>query len=199
MAFDVELVSLGDDLSVSSLARALECSEAQAAQIAASLPRVVTDAAPDAEAEALFHMLSDLGAHVKLRPVKRPSVRMPSFDPASDGSSSGPSASSATDAAMRSSNRPGDERIVSPVDVGKAQMTLFVLALVCVGLGIAMVVDPTMIEGTTSGSRRASGRLLYAALQLIWSRPGGVVLFVLGLVSAWLGYAKPELFVSEED
>jgi hypothetical protein len=53
-------------------------------------------------------------------------------------------------------------------------------AIVLVGLGTWMLVDPDMMEGAEPGARRAAVKQL---LVWIWGVPGGVVLLVLGVLS----------------
>jgi len=60
--------------------------------------------------------------------------------------------------------------------------------IVFIGLGIAAIVNPNMMEGAEASGRNFLVKLIFAYL---WSRPGGVIAILLGCGSIW-GVIKPD-------
>lgn len=193
---------MGSGASADALARVLGVTVSDADEVLRNLPTTVVTGAPDEDAEALFHALHTLGAQVKLHRSSEPAPQEPGTEPprpnlaapdAPAGVSRPPSSSAQP---LGSAKR---ESGASPLAVFKAQIAMAGFALFLLALGVAMIADPSMVDGTTSGSRRAVARILYGVLQAIWSRPAGAVFVLLGLGTGGLAWKKPDLFVTAED
>ncbi len=74
------------------------------------------------------------------------------------------------------------------VPAGKVRMTIkdrvifFVFGAGLVALGVSMFMHPDFVMEGSAESARARTRLILWILEMVWSRPVGVILFLLGLL-----------------
>lgn len=70
----------------------------------------------------------------------------------------------------------------------KAKRAGIIGGLIFIGLGIAAIINPDLMEGAEASGRHFLAKLIFIYL---WSRPGGIVAILLGCCSIW-GVIKPQ-------